>query len=567
MLSPSKHGVGFFNGLPMVAAIRTAWMVVLLLCAAPQVARAVAVGDCNEDGEVTVDELIRGVTIALGELSLADCLALDGDADNRATIDELIRAVNDALNDPVPGTLRLRGVIEGFYGPPYTFAQRLSMVRFLADAGLNTYVYAPKLDPLHREHWPDPYPAEFLAHFGELATLGRSIGVRFVYALSPGLSLSPSQGDTARVQAKLGTLLAAGVRDFCLLFDDISADGEGADPEVQVALVNDTLAYLRAQAPDTTLLFISNLYAGTADELATDTSPFRALFPIGSSEYYRAYERIDPAVPIMWTGARVFSDRVTADAARAFRDFAGRSAVLWDNYPVNDVLFTQEFYLGPYVGREPGIDRALTGVLLNPMLQAEASKIALWTAGRFFALGDAYDPQGAWEEALDVVSGGRGTTALRVLAEQFLSHPLIGEARESPRLSDAVDAFLAAPSVENRTALRALLAECADNERALADTLGNAALLEELHAPSRKLSLLGAAGLLALDLLELKENGTAVDTAALETQLAAANAIPWRVAANTPLAGPIVLILGEREARPADVFGKFFVPILEQLRE
>ncbi len=531
------------------------------------VARAVAVGDCNEDGEVTVDELIRGVTIALGELPLADCPALDGDADDRATIDELIRAVNDVLNGPVPGALRMRGVIEGFYGPPYTFAQRLEMVRFLAAAGLNTYVYAPKLDPLHREHWQDPYPAEFLAHFGELATLGRSIGVRFVYALSPGLSLSPSQGDTARVQAKLGTLLAAGVRDFCLLFDDIAADGEGADPEVQVQLVNDTLASLRARAPDVTLLFISNLYAGTAEELATDTSPFRALFPIGSTEYYRAYERIDPAVPIMWTGARVFSDRVTADAARAFRDFAGRSSVLWDNYPVNDVLLTQELYLGPYVGREPGIDRALTGVLLNPMLQAEASKIALWTAGRFFALGDAYDPQAAWEEALAVVSAGRGTAALRVLAEQFLSHPLIGEAVESPRLNEAVDAFLAAPLAENRTALRTLLAECADNESALADSLGNAALLEELRAPSHKLSLLGAAGLLALDLLELKEGGTNVDTSNLEAQLATANAIPWRVAANTPLSGPIVLLLGEREARPADVFGKFFTPVLAQLRE
>jgi cysteine-rich repeat protein len=55
------------------------------------------VGDCNGNGEVTVDELITGVNIALGSLPLSTCRVFDANADGEATVDELIRAVNDAL--------------------------------------------------------------------------------------------------------------------------------------------------------------------------------------------------------------------------------------------------------------------------------------------------------------------------------------------------------------------------------------------------------------------------------------------------------------------------------------
>jgi hypothetical protein len=54
-------------------------------------------GDCNDDGVVTVDELITGVNIALGTLELDVCGEFDGNADATVTVDELITAVNNAL--------------------------------------------------------------------------------------------------------------------------------------------------------------------------------------------------------------------------------------------------------------------------------------------------------------------------------------------------------------------------------------------------------------------------------------------------------------------------------------
>ena len=54
-------------------------------------------GDCDGDGAVTINELIRGVTIALAIAPIEDCPALDRDRDGTVTVNELISAVNNAL--------------------------------------------------------------------------------------------------------------------------------------------------------------------------------------------------------------------------------------------------------------------------------------------------------------------------------------------------------------------------------------------------------------------------------------------------------------------------------------
>jgi PKD repeat protein len=60
-------------------------------------------GDCNGDGPVTVDELVKGVGIALGNRPLLTCPAFDADRNGRVTVDELVAAVNTALNGCAAG--------------------------------------------------------------------------------------------------------------------------------------------------------------------------------------------------------------------------------------------------------------------------------------------------------------------------------------------------------------------------------------------------------------------------------------------------------------------------------
>lgn len=56
------------------------------------------VGDCNRDGQVTVDELVVGVNVGLGRQPLADCTELDGNGDGLIAIDDIVSAVRDTLD-------------------------------------------------------------------------------------------------------------------------------------------------------------------------------------------------------------------------------------------------------------------------------------------------------------------------------------------------------------------------------------------------------------------------------------------------------------------------------------
>ncbi len=61
-------------------------------------ARAACPGDCDDSGSVVVNELIRGVNIALGNLPLTECPAFNTNGNTTVEVNELVAAVNAALN-------------------------------------------------------------------------------------------------------------------------------------------------------------------------------------------------------------------------------------------------------------------------------------------------------------------------------------------------------------------------------------------------------------------------------------------------------------------------------------
>jgi YVTN family beta-propeller protein len=63
---------------------------------APLLARACA-GDCNRDCAIRVDELVRGVRVALLEAPLEHCPAADGDLDGAVAVAELVESVGNSL--------------------------------------------------------------------------------------------------------------------------------------------------------------------------------------------------------------------------------------------------------------------------------------------------------------------------------------------------------------------------------------------------------------------------------------------------------------------------------------
>jgi hyaluronoglucosaminidase len=326
----------------------------------------------------------------------------------------------------VPPVLRpfaVRGVVEGFYGTPWTHDARLEVIAFLARHGMNAYAYAPKDDVRHRAQWRIPYPRDDLARFAELAGHSTRHGVRFGFSISPGLDIDyGSTADRDALLAKLHPLREAGVDWFLLLLDDIPMQ-PGLAPR-QGALA----AWLHDALAGAALTLCPTEYLGT------HPSPYLAHLDAS----------MPAAVDVMWTGPTVCSPELRAEDAQAWTHALGdRRVIVWDNYPVNDALMTASLHLGPYQGREPALADVVGGILCNPMTQALASQVPLATAMDFLADPDAYEPQVSWERAITEVGGDRAA-ALGALARACADSPIAAPdaldlARRVAQLRTALD--------------------------------------------------------------------------------------------------------------------------------
>src|SRR5213075_2612746 len=150
------------------------------------------------------------------------------------------------------------GIIEGFYGRPWTWDERADVMRFCHDRGMTHYVYAPKSDPLHRDAWRDHYDLDALDGFGRLA--GENT-LHVGFGISPGLSIDyDSDDDRAALTAKIDQVLGAGIKLVVLALDDIPFGGgeQGAQHAELTTFLRDELAD-RAE-----LVLVPTEYVGTS---------------------------------------------------------------------------------------------------------------------------------------------------------------------------------------------------------------------------------------------------------------------------------------------------------------
>jgi hypothetical protein len=308
--------------------------------------------------------------------------------------------------------VRIRGVIEGFYGPPWSHAERLDLIAFCGAHGLTTWVHAPKDDPYHRRLWRDPYPDDELARLAELAAVAERHGVDLAYAIAPGLDVCYSRdADVEQLLAKVEQVRSTGVRSFQLLFDDVEhalncpedderyGGAERPSGAAQCELAN----RFRDAVPQPGPLVVCPMgYAGTGD------SPYRRSFA----------PELHPDVVVYWTGPEVVSIGISREALDlAVERFRGHELLLWDNYPVND-FEPDRLFLGPLVGRDPRLaEGRCAGVVANAMVQAVPSKLALATVAEWARDPHSYDATAAFERAL-AAHGAEVVEALRAAADE-----------------------------------------------------------------------------------------------------------------------------------------------------
>ena len=347
----------------------------------------------------------------------------------------------------------VRGVVEGFYGVYYTPPERESLLRFLADHGFNLYIYGPKNDRYHRARWRQPYPEDLLQDIARAADVARDRGVEFCYAISPGTDIRYSDdGDFDAITGKLAGFHERGIRSFSLFLDDIASSFRHAADAARYA------TYAEAHADLTNRLRAWLLQLDPACRLSMCPTRYHGAPPF--SPYIQELgERLHPEIDVFYTGLDVCSPTIGPDETRAFGQALQRAPLIWDNYPVNDLAMQPQLHIGPVRGRAPGLAETVEGFAVNPMIQAEASKIPLATFAAYFRDPAGYDPDHAWGEALAEVAGEESAAALRSLAETSLRSPLrTPEAERLQRLTDAALAELRRAGTTGGPAVRALQA-------------------------------------------------------------------------------------------------------------
>ena len=358
----------------------------------------------------------------------------------------------------------IRGVVEGFYGKPWTNEDRLWLLERMGRWGMNTYLYAPKDDPFHLARWREPYPVEQMAEFRALVLAGERAGVRVGFAVSPGRSIVYSDSkDRAALVAKLGALHELGARVLSLAVDDVPTNLlHDPDRRAFRSLADAQLALMReledAFGRDSMLCLCPTDYLGVA---ATDY-----LEEIG--------ERLDSRVEVLWTGRTVVSPEIRAAEAALRAATLRRRVLIWDNTPVSDGPMRCMLHLNPYTGRDRELDAHASGVLLNPMEHVRASTVTLGCAAEYLRDPRGYDAERAWERAVDEL-GGPVAPALRLFAHAHRFSALTPFERDHE-----LERALERPS-ETLDELEALLVARLEANQALRTGLADPRLCAELE--------------------------------------------------------------------------------------
>ena len=299
-----------------------------------------------------------------------------------------------------------RGIVEGFYGHPYSVENRISLFEFCKRFKMNVFVYGPKSDPYHLGNWRDDYPTSLTEQerfFGmitqddlkQMTAAAKACHVDFIWAAHPGLQQPISfsnitamdQGIDA-LMTKFDHLYSLGVRGFGVFIDDMSYTPSG---DMQAHLADETQKRLRERFvtdnPDdeiAPLFFVPTAYA----------------LNYTGSYTLSSLSNIDSEVVIAFTGYDCFSN-IRPSAIDDMASRVGRNPVMWWNNPVNDDhderIYMRELTTHWTIESTEAIN-TLNGLILNPMNQAQASKVALFGAADYSWNPVAFDVHQNWDD-------------------------------------------------------------------------------------------------------------------------------------------------------------------------
>lgn len=368
--------------------------------------------------KITPKEIFISVSDAAGEFYAIQTIARMIEIDGKITC-------GTVLDWPdVP----FRGVVEGYYGRPWTPEARLSQFDFYGKYKINTYIYGPKDDPFHHERWWDPYPKDTAELLKKQIKAAQDNHVDFVWAAHVGSIITQPAGaqeNMKKLVAKFELMYALGVRSFGVFFDDISVHNANLQAEVCNYVVKNFISRKKDVGP--LIMCPSQYNKGWSGGDYLDI--------LGN--------KLDPEIRVMWTGNSVCTD-ITKDTVDWVSARIKRPPYIWWNWPVVDYC-ASALLLGRTYGLAKENKGKYAGVVSNPMDKPEASKIALFGVADYCWNIDAFDSEKSWKAGIRQLYPKEYAAAMQTLANHSSDQGHNGHGyrrEESVEFKPVVDAAL-----------------------------------------------------------------------------------------------------------------------------
>lgn len=305
----------------------------------------------------------------------------------------------------------IRGFIEGYYGIPWSNEDRMSLMKFGGDFKMTSYIFAPKDDPYHKEKWREEYPAKELAEITEMVKVGNEAKCRFVWTAHPfmgGFNVNNADAEIQALLKKFEQLYKAGVRQFGVLGDDVGQ----LNKDIVVKMMQEVSKWAKAKGDVYDTVFCPAGYNHSWQGDYSELNKYDKEFP--------------EDIKIFWTGEAVCQP-VEQKTLNHFRKHnlngqaTRRSPLFWLNWPVNDINGARLMMgKGSLLHTDINVND-LTGVVTNPMQEAEASKVAIFAVADYAWNVKAFDDDKSWKDSFKYVDA-QASEALHTLAKH-MSNP------------------------------------------------------------------------------------------------------------------------------------------------
>lgn len=475
-----------------------------------------------------------------------------------------------------------RGVIEGYYGMPYSKPVTEDLLRFMMRFKMNSYMYGAKSDAYHSQYWDKPYPETLTdeqksmgcftaADMKEINQVSAETKVNFIWAIHPGNAfIGKDENVIDRIIGKFSLMHQLGVRQFAVFVDDVGVPTDDPTLELNAKRLTTLQNAMDAKwnqkganPADTVkpLHFVPQLYAYSWEK------------PEVRERFYKALSNTPKKTQVYITGAAVWTVPNNKDLEVVEKDF-GRDVAWWWNYPCNDNadawIFPADMYSNfidmPAIDGKSTLPKSLNhcaSLLSNPMQEGEIAKIPLFSVADFAWNNSEFNSRESWQAAIKAVVGDPYWSSLECIIPYLRVNDgdPIDDSKFNIGLERAINEYKTSGNASTvKGPLNVLIEQCNSLERIKNSSKSENRLFYNDIAPW--LLKLRQTAVVATHLVDAVANGSG-DKAALKAEAEALKTSPeFSVLALEGMAGGI-----GKQTYNVKIAGKTLTPFIDYLLE